>query len=191
MANNLTKQVRSISMVTKAVAAGDLSRTVDVEVAGEMLELKLTVNTMVQQLHVFASEVTRVALDVGTHGILGGQAKVEGVEGTWKALTDNVNTMAANLTKQVREISNVTKAVAAGDLGRTVNIHVAGEMLELKETVNRMVAQLSAFSKEVTRVAMDVGTHGILGGQAIVPDVQGIWGELTYNVNVSALLFLS
>jgi osomolarity two-component system sensor histidine kinase NIK1 len=184
MASNLTNQVRSISNVTKAVAAGDLSQMVEVDVRGEMLELKLTVNTMVQQLSSFSSEVTRVAMEVGTNGILGGQATVPGVQGTWADLTMNVNTMARNLTNQVRAISNVTKAVAAGDLSQTVEVDVEGEMLELKETVNTMVHQLSSFSSEVTRMAMEVGTRGILGGQANVPGVQGTWAELTNNVNV-------
>jgi osomolarity two-component system sensor histidine kinase NIK1 len=185
MARNLTNQVRAISNVTKAVAAGDLSQTVEVDVQGEMLELKDTVNTMVRQLSSFSSEVTRVAMEVGTNGILGGQATVPGVQGTWADLTMNVNTMARNLTNQVRAISNVTKAVAAGDLSQTVEVDVQGEMLELKDTVNTMVRQLSSFSSEVSRVAMEVGTRGILGGQATVPGVKGTWAELTNNVNVS------
>jgi HAMP domain-containing protein len=188
MASNLTNQVRSISNVTKAVAAGDLSQMVEVDVAGEMLELKLTVNTMVQQLNAFASEVTRVAMEVGTRGILGGQAIVPGVKGTWADLTTNVNVMASNLTKQVRSISGVTKAVAAGDLTQMVEVSVQGEMLDLKDTVNTMVAQLGSFASEVTRVAMEVGTQGILGGEAIVPGVQGTWADLTNSVNVSLLL---
>jgi HAMP domain-containing protein len=185
MARNLTNQVRSISSVTKAVAAGDLTQTVEVDVRGEMLELKDTVNTMVRQLSDFSSEVTRVAMEVGTRGILGGQAAVPGVQGTWADLTNNVNTMARNLTNQVRAISDVTKAVAAGDLTQTVQVDVQGEMLELKDTVNTMVHQLSSFSSEVSRVAMEVGTRGILGGQATVHGVQGTWAELTNNVNVS------
>jgi osomolarity two-component system sensor histidine kinase NIK1 len=204
MASNLTNQVRAISNVTKAVAAGDLSQMVEVDVRGEMLELKLTVNTMVQQLSSFSSEVTRVAMEVGTQGILGGEAIVPGVQGTWADLTNSVNvrfrtllsrtneligvqTMASNLTNQVRAISAVTKAVAAGDLGQTVEVDVQGEMLELKVTVNTMVRQLSSFSSEVTRVAMEVGTRGILGGQATVYGVQGTWAELTNNVNVRSL----
>jgi HAMP domain-containing protein len=185
MARNLTSQVRAISDVTKAVAAGDLSRTVEVDVQGEMLELKNTVNTMVAQLSSFSNEVTRVAMEVGTKGILGGQARVEGVRGTWADLTDSVNTMAQNLTEQVRAISDVTKAVADGDLSQKVNVDVQGEMLDLKRTVNTMVNQLSSFSSEVTRVAMEVGTEGRLGGQAAVPGVKGTWAELTMNVNVS------
>jgi osomolarity two-component system sensor histidine kinase NIK1 len=185
MASNLTNQVRSISNVTKAVAAGDLSQMVDVDVRGEMLELKLTVNTMVQQLSSFSSEVTRMAMEVGTRAILGGQATVPGVQGTWADLTKNVNVMASNLTKQVRSISSVTKAVAAGDLSKMVEVEVEGEMLDLKRTVNTMVLQLSSFASEVTRVAMEVGTQGILGGEAIVPGVQGTWADLTNSVNVS------
>jgi osomolarity two-component system sensor histidine kinase NIK1 len=185
MASNLTNQVRSISNVTKAVAAGDLSQTVQVDVEGEMLELKETVNTMVHQLSSFSSEVTRMAMEVGTRGILGGQATVPGVQGTWADLTKNVNVMASNLTKQVRSISSVTKAVAAGDLSKMVEVEVEGEMLDLKRTVNTMVLQLSSFASEVTRVAMEVGTQGILGGEAIVPGVQGTWADLTNSVNVS------
>jgi HAMP domain-containing protein len=185
MARNLTSQVRAISAVTKAVAAGDLSRTVEVDVQGEMLDLKNTVNTMVAQLGSFSKEVTRVAMEVGTKGKLGGQAKVPGVKGTWADLTKNVNTMASNLTKQVRSISTVTKAVAAGDLSKKVDVDVEGEMLELKQTVNTMVDQLQSFSSEVTRVAMEVGTQGKLGGFANVPGVQGTWADLTISVNVS------
>jgi osomolarity two-component system, sensor histidine kinase NIK1 len=187
MASNLTNQVRSISSVTKAVAAGDLSQMVEVDVQGEMLELKDTVNTMVHQLNAFASEVTRVALEVGTRGILGGQAKVHGVQGTWEDLTNNVNTMARNLTAQVRSISSVTKAVAAGDLSQTVEVDVQGEMLELKVTVNTMVYQLSTLANEVTRVSLEVGIEGKLGGQAQVPGVQGTWKALTENVNLMAM----
>jgi HAMP domain-containing protein len=185
MATNLTNQVRAIYDVTKAVAEGDLSKKVHVNVNGEMLSLKNTVNQMVDQLSVFASEVTRVALEVGTQGILGGQARVPGVKGTWAKLTDNVNSMADNLTNQVREISDVTKAVASGDLTKMVEVDVMGEMLDLKMTVNRMVAQLNIFASEVTRVATEVGTKGILGGQAQVDGVQGIWAGLTDSVNVS------
>jgi HAMP domain-containing protein len=175
--------------VTKAVAEGDLTRKVHIDVRGEMLDLKATVNRMVDQLSVFASEVTRVALEVGTQGVLGGQAQVDDVQGTWANLTDNVNNMASNLTNQVREISDVTKAVAQGNLTRKVHIDVRGEMLDLKMTVNRMVDQLSLFASEVTRVALEVGTDGILGGQAQVDGVQGTWATLTDNVNVRSSAF--
>ena len=198
MCSSLTDQVRSIAKVTSAVARGDLTQKIDIEVEGEMLTLKRTVNSMVDQLSAFASEVTRVALEVGTQGILGGQARVEGVQGTWADLTRNVNVrvafcvvlagafaylnalpggqkMATNLTDQVRSISDVTKAVANGDLSRTVNVDVQGEMLDLKTTVNQMVARLSTLASEVTRVSLEVGTEGIMGGQASVPDVQGVW----------------
>jgi HAMP domain-containing protein/signal transduction histidine kinase/DNA-binding response OmpR family regulator len=183
MANNLTTQVRNIAEVTTAVAEGDLSQKITVDAKGEMLELKSTINVMVDQLSAFASEVTRVAKDVGTEGILGGQAKVEGVSGTWLELTNNVNGMANNLTTQVRNIAEVTTAVAKGDLSQKITADVKGEVLELKSTINVMVDQLSAFSSEVTRVAKDVGTEGILGGQAKVKGVSGTWLELTNNVN--------
>ncbi|KAK0240895.1 hypothetical protein EDD85DRAFT_383241 [Armillaria nabsnona] len=186
MATNLTDQVRSISKVTKAVAMGNLTQLVDVNAQGEMLDLKITVNKMVEQLSVFASEVTRVSLEVGTEGELGGQAIVPGVFGTWKALTDNVNLMAMNLTNQVRSIAEVTKAVANGDLSKRVRIDVKGEFLELKDTVNQMTSLLSVFADEVTRVAREVGTEGKLGGQAQVKNVAGIWKALTDNVNVMA-----
>ncbi|KAF9021710.1 HAMP TYPE histidine kinase [Hymenopellis radicata] len=186
MAANLTDQVRSISEVTKAVATGNLTKLVDVDVQGEMLDLKMTVNQMVRQLSVFAGEVTRVSLEVGTEGKLGGQAIVPGVYGTWKALTDNVNLMAMNLTDQVRSIAEVTKAVANGDLTKKVQIDVKGEFLELKETVNQMTESLSVFADEVTRVAREVGTEGKLGGQAEVKNVAGTWKALTDNVNVMA-----
>ncbi|KAK0464807.1 hypothetical protein IW261DRAFT_1347247 [Armillaria novae-zelandiae] len=186
MANNLTDQVRSISKVTKAVATGNLTQLVEVDAQGEMLDLKITVNKMVEQLSVFASEVTRVSLEVGTEGKLGGQAVVPGVFGTWKALTDNVNLMAMNLTNQVRSIAEVTKAVANGDLSKRVEIDVKGEFLELKETVNQMTSSLSVFADEVTRVAREVGTEGRLGGQAQVKNVAGTWKDLTDNVNVMA-----
>ncbi|KAK0194850.1 hypothetical protein F5146DRAFT_1023091 [Armillaria mellea] len=186
MATNLTDQVRSISKVTKAVAMGNLTQLVDVNAQGEMLDLKITVNQMVMQLSVFASEVTRVSLEVGTEGELGGQAIVPGVLGTWKALTDNVNLMAMNLTNQVRSIAEVTKAVANGDLSKRVQIDVKGEFLELKDTVNQMTSLLSVFADEVTRVAREVGTEGKLGGQAQVKNVAGIWKALTDNVNVMA-----
>ncbi|KIJ97792.1 hypothetical protein K443DRAFT_681283 [Laccaria amethystina LaAM-08-1] len=187
MCSSLTDQVRSIAKVTTAVARGDLTQKIEISVEGEMSTLKGTVNSMVDQLSAFASEVTRVALEVGTQGILGGQAKVEGVQGTWADLTRNVNKMASNLTDQVRSISEVTKAVALGDLGKLVNVDVQGEMLDLKMTVNSMVAQLSTLANEVTRVSLDVGTEGILGGQAFVPDVQGMWRVLTDNVNLMAM----
>ncbi len=183
MAGNLTAQVRNIADVTKAVAAGDLSRKITVDVKGEILELKNTINTMVDQLRSFAAEVTRVAREVGTEGKLGGQADVRGVAGTWKDLTDSVNFMAGNLTAQVRNIADVTKAVAAGDLSKKVTVDVKGEILELKNTVNTMVDQLSSFASEVTRVAREVGTEGKLGGQANVEGVAGTWKDLTDSVN--------
>jgi signal transduction histidine kinase/HAMP domain-containing protein/DNA-binding response OmpR family regulator len=186
MAGNLTSQVRNIADVTKAVAAGDLSKKITVDVKGEILELKNTINTMVDQLRSFASEVTRVAREVGTEGKLGGQADVQGVAGTWKDLTDNVNFMAGNLTSQVRNIADVTKAVAAGDLSKKITVDVKGEILELKNTINTMVDQLSSFASEVTRVAREVGTEGKLGGQADVQGVAGTWKDLTDNVNFMA-----
>src|SRR5215469_14882368 len=186
MANNLTAQVRNISEVTIAVASGDLSKKITVDVRGEILELKETINTMVDQLNAFASEVTRVAREVGTEGRLGGQAIVPGAAGTWKVLTDSVNSMANNLTAQVRNIANVTTAVARGDLSRKITVDVRGEILELKETINTMVDQLNAFASEVTRVAREVGTDGKLGGQAQVPGVTGAWKDLTDNVNSMA-----
>ncbi|HOE95879.1 MAG TPA: HAMP domain-containing protein [Candidatus Sumerlaeota bacterium] len=186
MAGNLTSQVRNIADVTTAVANGDLSKKITVDVKGEILELKDTINTMVDQLRSFASEVTRVAREVGTEGKLGGQAYVTGVAGTWKDLTDNVNSMAGNLTSQVRNIADVTTAVANGDLSRKITVDVKGEILELKDTINTMVDQLSSFASEVTRVARDVGTEGKLGGQAYVPGVAGTWKDLTDNVNSMA-----
>ena len=186
MAGNLTSQVRNIADVTKAVAAGDLSKKITVDAKGEILELKNTVNTMVDQLNSFASEVTRVAREVGSEGKLGGQADVKGVAGTWKDLTDNVNFMAGNLTSQVRNIADVTKAVANGDLSRKITVDVKGEILELKNTINTMVDQLSSFASEVTRVAREVGTEGKLGGQAEVKGVAGTWKDLTDNVNFMA-----
>src|SRR6266566_1336149 len=183
MASNLTNQVRNIAEVTTAVAKGDLSRTITVEVRGEILELKNTINTMVDQLNSFASEVTRVAREVGTEGKLGGQAQVKGVSGTWKDLTDSVNSMASNLTGQVRNIAEVTTAVALGDLSRKITVDVRGEILQLKDTINTMVDQLRSFAAEVTRVAREVGTEGRLGGQARVPGAAGIWRDLTDNVN--------
>ncbi len=186
MASNLTAQVRNIAGVTTAVARGDLSRKITVDVKGEILELKETINTMVDQLNAFASEVSRVAREVGTEGKLGGQALVPGVGGTWKDLTDNVNLMAANLTGQVRNIADVTTAVARGDLSRKITVDVKGEIAELKETINTMVDQLNAFASEVSRVAREVGTEGKLGGQAQVPGVDGTWKDLTDNVNSMA-----
>ncbi len=186
MAGNLTGQVRNIAAVTTAVANGDLTKKITVDVQGEFLELKATINTMVDQLRSFASEVTRVAREVGTEGKLGGQARVEGVSGTWKDLTDSVNSMAGNLTSQVRNIAEVTKAVAAGDLGKKITVDVKGEILELKNTVNTMVDQLSSFASEVTRVAREVGTEGKLGGQADVRGVAGTWKDLTDSVNSMA-----
>ncbi|MEK7231581.1 MAG: HAMP domain-containing protein, partial [Pseudomonadota bacterium] len=179
MAGNLTSQVRNIAAVTTAVANGDLSKKMTVDARGEILELKDTINTMVDQLNSFASEVTRVAREVGTDGKLGGQGDVKGVSGTWKDLTDNVNSMAANLTSQVRNIATVTTAVANGDLSRKITVDARGEILELKDTVNIMVDQLSSFAAEVTRVAREVGTEGKLGGQAVVKGVAGTWKDLT------------
>jgi HAMP domain-containing protein/signal transduction histidine kinase/CheY-like chemotaxis protein len=186
MASNLTSQVRNIAEVTKAVADGDLSRKITVDVKGEVQELKNTINTMVDQLRSFASEVTRVAREVGTEGKLGGQADVQGVAGTWKSLTDSVNSMAGNLTGQVRNIAEVTTAVANGDLSKKITVDVKGEILELKNTINTMVDQLSSFAAEVTRVAREVGTEGKLGGQADVPGVAGTWKDLTDSVNMMA-----
>jgi len=186
MAGNLTGQVRNIAEVATAVAQGDLSRKITVDVKGEILQLKETLNTMVDQLNAFASEVTRVAREVGTEGKLGGQAQVPGVAGTWKGLTDNVNFMASNLTAQVRNIAEVTTAVARGDLSRKITVDVKGEILELKNTINTMVDQLNGFAGEVTRVAREVGTDGKLGGQAVVPGVAGTWKDLTDNVNSMA-----
>src|SRR5262245_17303026 len=186
MASNLTGQVRNIAEVTTAVANGDLSKKITVDVKGEILELKNTINTMVDQLNGFASEVTRVAREVGTEGELGGQAEVRGVAGTWKDLTDSVNAMATNLTAQVRNIADVTTAVANGDLSRKITVAVRGEILELKNTINTMVDQLNGFAGEVSRVAREVGTDGKLGGQAVVPGVAGTWKDLTDNVNSMA-----
>ena len=186
MAGNLTGQVRNIAQVATAVAKGDLSQKIDVDARGEILELKSTLNTMVDQLSSFADEVTRVAREVGTEGLLGGQADVKGVSGTWKDLTESVNVMAANLTDQVRSIAEVTTAVAKGDLSQKIRVDARGEIMELKETINTMVDQLSAFADEVTRVAREVGTLGNLGGQAVVRGVSGTWKDLTNNVNVMA-----
>jgi len=186
MAGNLTAQVRNIAEVTIAVANGDLSKKITVDVRGEILQLKDTINTMVEQLRSFASEVTRVAREVGTEGRLGGQAEVPGVAGTWKDLTDNVNSMASNLTGQVRNIADVATAIARGDLSRKITVDVKGEILELKNTINTMVDQLNAFASEVSRVAREVGTEGKLGGQAAVAGVAGTWKDLTDNVNSMA-----
>ena len=183
MASNLTAQVRNIAQVATAVARGDLSQKITVDAQGEILELKNTVNTMVDQLSSFADEVTRVAREVGTEGKLGGQAQVKGVSGTWRDLTDNVNSMASNLTGQVRNIAQVTTAVARGDLSQKITVDAQGEILALKSTVNTMVDQLSSFADEVTRVAREVGTEGKLGGQAQVKGVSGTWRDLTENVN--------
>ncbi|KAF9176390.1 hypothetical protein BGZ50_000836, partial [Haplosporangium sp. Z 11] len=186
MASNLTTQVRSIAEVTTAVACGDLSKTIVVQAEGEIFELKKTVNSMVEQLRTFAAEVTRVAREVGTEGKLGGQAHVKDVDGTWKELTDNVNTMASNLTTQVRDIADVSKAVAKGDLTKKITVNVKGEMMDLKHTINTMVDQLQEFATEVSRVSLEVGTEGKLGGQANVQNVDGVWRELTGNVNTMA-----
>src|SRR5207244_3290264 len=181
MASNLTSQVRNIAEVTTAVANGDLSKKITVDVRGEVLELKNTINTMVDQLGSFADEVTRVAREVGTDGKPRGQAHVKGVSGTWRELTDNVNGMASNLTEQVRNIADVTTAVAQGDLSRKITVDAKGEILRLKNTINTMVDQLSSFADEVTRVAREVGTEGQLGGQANVKGVSGTWKDLTDN----------
>src|ERR1700728_4376871 len=186
MAGNLTAQVRSIAQVTTAVAQGDLTQKINVDARGEILELKNTINTMVDELSAFADEVTRVAREVGTDGRLGGQARVPGVSGVWKDLTDSVNFMAGNLTAQVRSIAQVATAVAQGDLTQKINVDARGEILELKTTLNTMVDQLSAFADEVTRVSREVGTEGRLGGQAYVRGVSGVWKDLTDNVNVMA-----
>src|SRR3982075_3801143 len=186
MAANLTGQVRNIAEVTTAVAKGDLSKKITVDVSGEILELKSTINTMVDQLNGFASGVSRVAREVGSEGKLGGQARAPGVAGTWKDLTDSVNAMASNLTAQVRNIAEVTTAVARGGLSRKITVDVKGEILQLKDTINTMVDQLNGFASEVSRVAREVGTEGKLGGQAQVPGVAGTWKDLTDNVNSMA-----
>jgi HAMP domain-containing protein len=186
MASNLTLQVREIARVTTAVAQGDLTKTINIEVRGEVFELKNTINTMVDRLGAFADEVSRVAREVGTEGVLGGQAEVRGVSGVWRELTENVNSMAKNLTDQVRNIAEVSSAIAAGDLSRKITVEVRGEILDLKNTINTMVDQLSSFADEVTRMARDVGTEGVLGGQAQVRGVSGVWRELTENVNSMA-----
>src|ERR1700747_1611511 len=186
MAGTTLSQARNIAEVTTAVAKGDLSRKITVDVRGEILELKNTINVMVDQLNSFASEVTRVAREVGTEGKLGGQAEVRGVGGTWKDLTDSVNSMASNLTAQVRNIAGVTTAVANGDLSKKITVDAKGEILELKNTINIMVDQLNSFASEVTRVAREVGTEGRLGGQAEVKGVGGTWKDLTDSVNSMA-----
>src|SRR5438128_792226 len=186
MASNLTSQVRNIAAVTTAVANGYLAKKITVDVRGEFLELKDTTNNMVDQLSSFASEVTRVAREVGTEGKLGGQADVKGVAGTWKDLTDKVNLMASNLTVQLRDVSKVSTAIASGDLTKKITVDVQGEILQLKDTINTMVDQLRSFAAEVTRVAREVGTEGKLGGQAVVPDVGGTWKDLTDSVNSMA-----
>src|SRR5428012_19236 len=186
MVGNLTAQVRNIAEVATAIAGGDLSRKITVDVRGEILQLKETLNTMVDQLNRFAGEVTRVAREVGTEVRLGGQAQVPGVAGTWKDLTDSVNSMAGNLTGQVRNIAEVATAIAGGDLSRKITVDVRGEILQLKETLNTMVDQLNRFAGEVTRVAREVGTEGKLGGQAAVPGVAGTWKDLTDTVNSMA-----
>src|SRR5438477_4859190 len=178
MASNLTSQVRNIADVTKAVAAGDLSKKITVDVRGEILELKITINTMVVQLSSFASEVTRVAREVGTAGELGGQADVRGVSGTWRDLTDSVNSMAANLTAQVRGIAKVVTAVANGDLRQKLAVEAKGEIAELAETINEMIDTLATFADQVTTVAREVGVEGQLGGQAKVPGAAGTWKDL-------------
>src|SRR5205085_1112862 len=184
---SLTEQERNIAAVTTAVANGDLSKKITVDVSGEVLQLKDTINTMVDQLRSFASEVTRVAREVGTEGRLGGQANVEGVSGVWKDLTDNVNTLAGNLTTQVRNIAQVTTAVANGDLTKKITVDARGEIAELKDTINTRVEEPPAVAAEVTRVAREVGTEGRLGGQAEVEDVSGTWRDLTESVNGMAL----
>src|SRR5205823_5819526 len=186
MASNLTVQLRDVSKVATAIANGDLTQKISVDVKGEILQIKDVINKMVDTLRSFAAEVTRVAKEVGTEGRLGGQADVKGVSGTWKDLTDNVNGLAANLTTQVRNIAKVTTAVAKGDLTQKITVDAKGEILELKNTINVMVDQLSSFAAEVTRVAKEVGTEGKLGGQADVKGVAGTWKDLTDNVNAMA-----
>src|SRR5436853_522105 len=186
MAGNLTGQVRNIAEVTTAYTTLFRSKKITVDVRGEILQLKETLNTMVDQLNAFAGEVTRVAREVGTEGKLGGQAQVPGVAGTWKDLTDNVNSMAGKMTGEARKIAEVTTAVARGDLSRKITVDVRGEILQLKDTINTMVDQLNSFASEVTRVAREVGTEGKLGGQAEVPGVAGTWKDLTDNVNFMA-----
>src|SRR6201996_4537679 len=186
MAGNLTGQVRNIAQVATAVAKGDLSQKIDVDARGEILELKNTLNTMVDQLSSFADEVTRVAREVGTEGRLGGQADVKGVSGTWKDLTESVNFMANNLTDQVRSIAQVTTAVAQGDLSQKITVEAKGEVAALADTINSMTDTLRVFAEQVTSVAREVGTEGVLGGQAEVPGVAGTWKDLTESVNFMA-----
>src|SRR5205823_694895 len=186
MASNLTVQLRDVSKVATAIANGDLTQKISVDVKGEILQIKDVINKMVDTLRSFAAEVTRVAKEVGTEGKLGGQADVKGVAGTWKDLTDNVNQLAGNLTSQVRNIAKVTTAVAKGDLSQKITVDAKGEILELKNTINVMVDQLNSFAAEITRVAKEVGTEGKLGGQAEVKGVSGIWKDLTDNVNFMA-----
>ena len=186
MAGSLTSQVRDIARVSTAIANGDLSQKITVDVKGEILQLKDTINKMVDNLNTFAGEVTRVAKEVGTEGKLGGQADVKGVAGTWKGLTDNVNAMAGNLTVQLRDVSKVATAIASGDLTQKITVEVKGEILQIKDVINKMVDQLNSFAAEVTRVAKEVGTEGKLGGQAKVLGVAGTWKDLTDNVNAMA-----
>src|SRR6201984_1471882 len=186
MAGTTLSQARNIAEVTTAVAKGDLGRKITVDVRGEILELKNTINVMVDQLNAFASEVTRVGREVGTEGKLGGKAVVRGVGGTWKDLTESVNSMAGNLPNQVRNIAQVTTAIAKGDLSTKITVDARGEILELKNTINIMVDQLNSFASEVTRVAREVGTDGKLGGQADVKGVAGVWKDLTESVNSMA-----
>jgi HAMP domain-containing protein len=186
MAGNLTAQVRNIAEVATAIARGDLSKKITVNVCGEILQLKETINTMVDQLNAFAGEVTRVAREVGTDGRLGGQANVLGVAGTWKELTESVNSMAGNLTAQSAILLRSRLQSPMADLSKKITVNVSGEILQLKDTINTMVDQLNAFAGEVTRVAREVGTEGKLGGQAVVPGVGGTWKDLTDNVNLLA-----
>src|SRR3984893_10594285 len=186
MASSLTAQVRDIARVATAIANGDLAQKITVDVKGEILQLKETINKMVDNLNTFAGEVTRVAREVGTEGKLGGQAEVKGVAGTWKDLTDNVNAMAGNLTVQLRDVSKVATAIANGDLSQKITVDVKGEILQIKDVFNKMVDQLSSFASEVTRVAREVGTEGKLGGQAEVRGVAGTWKDLTDSVNLMA-----
>ena len=186
MAGSLTSQVRDITRVATAIASGDLSQKITVDVKGEILQLKDTINKMVDNLNTFAGEVTRVAKEVGTEGKLGGQAEVKGVAGTWKDLTDNVNAMASNLTVQLRDVSKVATAIASGDLSQKITVDVKGEILQIKDVMNKMVDQLNSFASEVSRVAREVGFEGKLGGQADVKGVAGTWKDLTDNVNAMA-----
>src|SRR5262249_25678572 len=186
MASNLTVQLRDVSKVATAIASGDLTQKITVDVKGEILQIKHVINRMVDQLNAFAAEVTRVAKEVGTEGKLGGQAEIKDVSGTWKNLTDNVNAMASNLTVQLRDVSKVATGIANGDLTQKITVEVKGELLQIKDVINKMVDQLNSFAAEVTRVAKEVGTEGRLGGQADVQGVSGVWKGLTDNVNVMA-----